>query len=115
MQTRLAMKSDDKSEPNGKTGKRLTILSIDGGGVRGVIPAKILEVLEGHLEVNFFGAHPAQKCKIFHPSHTSKKLAIPVCSVCSDLRILIPVTSILLHRAPFSCTSIAKSLKIVKL
>jgi patatin-like phospholipase/acyl hydrolase len=47
---RPAMAPHDKLKPNGKTGKLQTILSIDGGGVRGIIPAKILEVLERHLE-----------------------------------------------------------------
>jgi patatin-like phospholipase/acyl hydrolase len=37
-------------EPNGETGKRLTILSIEGGGVRGIIPARILEELEDQLK-----------------------------------------------------------------
>ncbi|CAK9224229.1 unnamed protein product [Sphagnum troendelagicum] len=40
----------NSNETNGKTRKRLAILSIDGGGVRGVIPAQILEVLEGYLQ-----------------------------------------------------------------
>ncbi len=59
-------------ELHGKTGKRRTILSIDGGGVRGIIPARILQKLEKYLasEVNKFGAHPAQKCRFFtHPTH----------------------------------------------
>jgi patatin-like phospholipase/acyl hydrolase len=34
----------------GKPGKRLTILSIDGGGVRGIIPSTILECLESALQ-----------------------------------------------------------------
>jgi patatin-like phospholipase/acyl hydrolase len=44
------MAIDDKLEPNGEKGKRLTILSIDGGGVRGIIPAKILQKLEDYLK-----------------------------------------------------------------
>lgn len=36
--------------PKGRPGKRITILSIDGGGVRGVIPATILEFLEEVLQ-----------------------------------------------------------------
>ncbi|BBN12329.1 hypothetical protein MPTK1_5g19190 [Marchantia polymorpha subsp. ruderalis] len=35
---------------HGTPGKRLTILSIDGGGVRGVIPAVCLEFLENQLQ-----------------------------------------------------------------
>ncbi|CAK9875539.1 unnamed protein product [Sphagnum jensenii] len=37
-------------KPRGSTGRRLTILSIDGGGVRGLIPATILTELEGRLQ-----------------------------------------------------------------
>lgn len=32
-------------------GKVVTVLSIDGGGVRGIIPATILAALEGMLQV----------------------------------------------------------------
>lgn len=32
-------------------GKLITILSIDGGGIRGIIPAIILEYLESQLQV----------------------------------------------------------------
>lgn len=39
------------AEPSGNRGRRVTILSIDGGGVRGVIPATILEQLETYLQV----------------------------------------------------------------
>lgn len=38
------------ARPRGSTGKRITILSIDGGGVRGVIPSTILEFLEKGLK-----------------------------------------------------------------
>jgi patatin-like phospholipase/acyl hydrolase len=37
-------------KPRGSIGRRLTILSIDGGGVRGLIPATILTELEGRLQ-----------------------------------------------------------------
>lgn len=37
-------------KPKGIPGKRLTILSIDGGGVRGLIPATILAELEAKLQ-----------------------------------------------------------------
>lgn len=30
----------------------VTVLSIDGGGVRGIIPAKVLEFLESELKVS---------------------------------------------------------------
>lgn len=40
--------------PTGQMGKRVTILSVDGGGVRGLIPATILAELEAKLQV---GAH----------------------------------------------------------
>lgn len=39
------------AEPSGNRGRRVTILSIDGGGVRGIIPATILEHLEAYLQV----------------------------------------------------------------
>ena len=32
-------------------GKRITILSIDGGGIRGIIPGTILAFLESKLQV----------------------------------------------------------------
>lgn len=38
------------TRPTGSAGKRITILSIDGGGVRGVIPSTILEFLESELQ-----------------------------------------------------------------
>ncbi|KAG0562825.1 hypothetical protein KC19_9G174200 [Ceratodon purpureus] len=38
------------SEPSGDRGQRITILSIDGGGVRGIIPSTILEQLEAFLQ-----------------------------------------------------------------
>ncbi|CAK9205454.1 unnamed protein product [Sphagnum troendelagicum] len=37
-------------KPKGTPGKHITILSIDGGGVRGLIPATILAELEGRLQ-----------------------------------------------------------------
>ena len=40
------------SEPSGDRGRRITILSIDGGGVRGLIPSSILEQLESYLQVH---------------------------------------------------------------
>ena len=36
-------------------GNLITILSIDGGGVRGIIPATILAFLESQLQVYFAG------------------------------------------------------------
>jgi patatin-like phospholipase/acyl hydrolase len=39
-------------KPKGTPGKHITILSIDGGGVRGLIPATILAELEGRLQVH---------------------------------------------------------------
>lgn len=35
-------------------GRMATVLSIDGGGVRGVIPATILAFLEAKLQVNIY-------------------------------------------------------------
>ncbi len=38
-------------QPSGDRGRRITILSIDGGGVRGIIPATMLVELESCLQV----------------------------------------------------------------
>lgn len=38
-------------QAKGQVGRRITILSVDGGGVRGLIPATILAELEGKLQV----------------------------------------------------------------
>ena len=48
MDSRLLTKNP--TIPSGHAGKRITILSIDGGGVRGVIPSTILEFLENALQ-----------------------------------------------------------------
>lgn len=37
--------------PNFEKGELITILSIDGGGVRGIIPGTVLAVLESKLQV----------------------------------------------------------------
>ena len=42
-------------------GKVITILSIDGGGVRGIIPAVILSALEAQLQV-FSSFYSFQNC-----------------------------------------------------
>jgi hypothetical protein len=41
------------SEPESQ-GDFITILSIDGGGVRGIIPSEVLSVLEAKLQVILF-------------------------------------------------------------
>jgi patatin-like phospholipase/acyl hydrolase len=43
-----------KENPKGTLGKRITILSIDGGGVRGLVPLVILIELEGILQASNF-------------------------------------------------------------
>lgn len=43
-------------------GSFITILSIDGGGIRGMIPAVILESLESHLQVRTYD--PREEPKI---------------------------------------------------
>lgn len=43
--------SSDEVIPE-KYGERITVLSIDGGGIRGIIPATILSFLESKLQVN---------------------------------------------------------------
>ncbi|KAL8063560.1 hypothetical protein ABFX02_01G034500 [Erythranthe guttata] len=40
-----------KIKPPPTNGNLITILSIDGGGIRGIIPAKILEFLESELQI----------------------------------------------------------------
>jgi hypothetical protein len=40
-----------KPMPPAKQGRVLTVLSIDGGGIRGLIPATILARLEAQLQV----------------------------------------------------------------
>ena len=37
--------------PPPSQGKRITVLSIDGGGIRGLIPSTILACLESKLQV----------------------------------------------------------------
>ncbi|RWW84496.1 hypothetical protein BHE74_00006886 [Ensete ventricosum] len=44
------------SNPAPAPGKLVTVLSIDGGGVRGLIPATILAFLESKLQVSFSGS-----------------------------------------------------------
>lgn len=44
------------SNPAPAPGKLVTVLSIDGGGVRGLIPATILAFLESKLQVPFSGS-----------------------------------------------------------
>ena len=44
-------------QAKGQVGKRITILSVDGGGVRGLIPATILAELEGKLQVLTHSQH----------------------------------------------------------
>ena len=39
-------------------GKKVTVLSIDGGGIRGIIPGTILAFLESKLQVHFFKHYP---------------------------------------------------------
>jgi patatin-like phospholipase/acyl hydrolase len=43
-----------KENPKGTLGKRITILSIDGGGVRGLVPLVILIELEAILQASNF-------------------------------------------------------------
>jgi patatin-like phospholipase/acyl hydrolase len=35
-------------------GNLITVLSIDGGGIRGIIPAVVLTFLESELQVNIY-------------------------------------------------------------
>lgn len=58
------------TEPTGSWGRRITILSIDGGGVRGVIPSTILEELEACLQVH---SHP-RFLRSLYPTSLKKSL-----------------------------------------
>jgi hypothetical protein len=55
--------SPEANAPAGGSTERVTdklrILSIDGGGVRGIIPATILEYLENELQVKSFWPRPS--------------------------------------------------------
>lgn len=53
----LKMSSQVPVKYNPAPGKTITILSIDGGGVRGIIPAVILEFLEKELQVQVSLSH----------------------------------------------------------
>jgi hypothetical protein len=46
-----AFSEEEVEQPSGDRGRRITILSIDGGGVRGIIPATMLAELESCLQV----------------------------------------------------------------
>ncbi len=46
-----AFEEEEMEQPSGDRGRRITILSIDGGGVRGIIPATMLVELESCLQV----------------------------------------------------------------
>jgi len=45
-----AFEEEEAEQPSGDRGRRITILSIDGGGVRGIIPATMLAELESCLQ-----------------------------------------------------------------
>ena len=50
----MSFKEEERSPLQPPTyGNLITILSIDGGGVRGIIPSVILEFLETQLQVSF--------------------------------------------------------------
>jgi len=47
-------------------GNLVTILSIDGGGIRGIIPATIIDFLESQLQVYFNAPKPTSFINQFH-------------------------------------------------
>lgn len=60
-------------------GNLVTVLSIDGGGIRGIIPATILEFLEAQLQVYIAASilaramHKIYKCIFVDIVHTYRK------------------------------------------
>jgi hypothetical protein len=50
--TDMPSKAADQLKSSPPPESIVTVLSIDGGGVRGIIPAKILEFLESQLQVS---------------------------------------------------------------
>lgn len=52
----LASGETANQEQQGSAGPLITILSIDEGGVRGIIPAIFLELLEKELQVAHVGS-----------------------------------------------------------
>jgi hypothetical protein len=51
VEVEVAMAGYMGERPGGQMGKHVTILSVEGGGVRGLIPATILAELEAKLQV----------------------------------------------------------------
>jgi hypothetical protein len=62
-----AFSEEEVEQPSGDRGRRITILSIDGGGVRGIIPATMLAELESCLQVltKKKKQNPLQKTSMF--------------------------------------------------
>lgn len=52
MEREVEGESSRVAMPPPNTGKLITILTIDGGGIRGIIPGVILAYLESQLQVN---------------------------------------------------------------
>lgn len=52
-------------EQHSNNEKLVTILSIDGGGIRGIIPTTILEFLEFHLQVRLHIFNFGYICAVF--------------------------------------------------
>jgi hypothetical protein len=53
-------------QPPPSQGRLITVLSIDGGGIRGLIPATIIACLEAKLQVKITTFFPPENCT----SHT---------------------------------------------
>lgn len=64
-----------KMAPDPKNGSLVTILSIDGGGIRGIIPATFLAFLESKLQVLLL--HSSAKTRSKHRDLIIKSVTFP--------------------------------------
>lgn len=82
--------------------KLVTILSIDGGGIRGIIPATILAFLEAKLQVMEICS-----CSVSFMSGDDASLSPPIVSVCRNWMVQmrgLQTTSMLSRAlAPVAC------------
>jgi hypothetical protein len=80
-----AFEEEEAEQPSGDRGRRITILSIDGGGVRGIIPATMLAELESCLQVL-----TKRKNKTLCKKHQCPKCLLASRSSSSSFRLVQP-------------------------